>query len=101
MTFEEKTLWYKFLSSYPVRFRRQKIIGDYIVDFYCDAAKLIIEIDGSQHYEQDAINYDKKRTEYMESLGLFVTRFFNRDINDNFENVCLYIDKIVKQRLKE
>ncbi len=101
MTFEEKTLWYKFLSSYPVRFRRQKIIGDYIVDFYCDAAKLIIEIDGSQHYEQDAINYDKKRTEYMESLGLFVTRFLNRDINDNFENVCLYIDKIVKQRLKE
>lgn len=101
MTFEEKTLWYKFLSLYPVRFRRQKIIGDYIVDFYCDAAKLIIEIDGSQHYEQDAINYDKKRTEYMESLGLFVTRFLNRDINDNFENVCLYIDKIVKQRLKE
>lgn len=98
MTFEEKTLWYRFLSKYPVRFRRQQIIGDYITDFYCDKAKLVIEIDGSQHFEPKASDYDRKRTEYFESLGIFVIRFLNKDIKLNFENVCSLIDKTVKQR---
>ena len=98
MTFEEKILWYHFLSKYPVRFRRQHIIGNYIADFYCDRAKLVIEIDGAQHFEHDAADYDKKRTEYFESLGIFVIRFLNRDIKFNLKNVCSMIDKIIKQR---
>ena len=100
MTSEEKTLWYRFLSSYPIRFRRQTIIGNYIADFYCDKAKLVIEIDGAQHYEHDALEYDKTRTEYLKSLGLTVIRFLNKDINKNFENTCMYIDKIVKSKLQ-
>ena len=92
MTKEEKTLWYKFLSSYPVRFYRQKIIGDYIADFYCDKAKLVIEIDGAQHFEHDAAEYDKKRTKYFESLGIAVIRFLNRNINEDFE-IPVYILK--------
>ncbi|MBQ2795313.1 MAG: endonuclease domain-containing protein [Oscillospiraceae bacterium] len=100
MTFEEKTLWYRFLSSYPIRFKRQKTIGNYIVDFYCDKAKLVVEIDGAQHYKPDAKEYDKRRTEYFESLGLSVIRFLNSDIDVRFEETCNYIDKIVKSRLK-
>ena len=99
MTKEEKELWYKFLSSYPIRFRRQHIIGDYIADFYCDRAKLVIEIDGSQHYEPDAVEYDKKRTEYFESLGISVVRLLNKNINNNFENTCRYVDKIIKSKI--
>ena len=99
MTPEEKTLWYRFLSSYPIRFRRQEIIGNYIADFYCDKAKLVIEIDGAQHFEHDATEYDKKRTGYFESIGLSEIRFVNPDINSRFEDVCLYIDKIVKSKL--
>ena len=99
MTLEEKELWYKFLSSYPIRFRRQHIIGNYIADFYCDRAKLVIEIDGSQHYEHDAAEYDKKRTEYFESLGISVIRLLKQNINNNFENTCRYVDKIVKSKI--
>ena len=99
MTFEEKTLWYKFLSSYPVRFYRQKIIGNYIADFYCDKAMLVIEIDGAQHFEHEAMEYDLERTKYFESLGISVVRFLNRNINSDFENTCKYIDKIVKSKI--
>lgn len=99
LTPEEKHLWYDYLSQYPVRFRRQEILGEYIVDFYCRKAKIIIEIDGSQHYFPEAIEYDKKRTEYFSGIGIEVLRFLNKDINLDFENVCTYIDKIVKQRV--
>ena len=99
MTDEEKELWYKFLSQYPVRFRRQKIIGNYIADFYCDKAKLVIEIDGAQHYSPDSFAYDKERTEYFESLGISVIRLLNQNINYDFENTCSYIDKTVKQKI--
>ena len=99
MTAEEKHLWYDFLSAYPTRFRRQEILGEYIVDFYCREAKIIIEIDGAQHYLPDSIEYDKRRTEYLSNAGNEVIRFLNKDINCNFENVCAYIDKIVKQRV--
>ena len=99
MTFEEKTLWYKFLSSYFIRFYRQKIIGNYIADFYCDKAKLVIEIDGAQHFERETMEYDLERTKYFESLGISVIRFLNRDINSDFENTCKYIDKIVKSKI--
>lgn len=100
MTREEKHLWYDFLSGYPIRFRRQEILGECIVDFYCRGAKLIIEVDGAQHYTKEAIQYDKKRTEYFEKLGIVVIRFLYRDINLDFSNVCAYIDQAVKNRVE-
>ena len=98
-TKQEKRLWYDFLSMYPVRFQRQKTIGSYIVDFYCHKAKLVIELDGSQHYEESAKRYDAIRTEYFETLGLQVLRFLNSDVDRHFEGVCGLIDKAVKERI--
>ena len=99
MTREEKRLWYDFLRVYPVRFLRQKIFGKYIVDFYCASAKLVIELDGSQHFKDKGIDYDKERTKYLEEYGLKVLRIPNNMINENFEGVCLYIDDEVKGRM--
>ncbi len=98
MTQEEKHLWYDFLSDYPMRFQRQKGIGRYIVDFYCHKASLIIELDGSQHYTENADQYDKNRTEFFKTKELEVIRFTNRDINLYFEAVCRQIDDAVKKR---
>ncbi len=98
-TKEEKHLWYDFLRSYPVRFNRQRIIGGYIVDFHCPKAKLVIELDGSQHYEEETAAKDKARTEFLQSLDLEVIRFTNSDINRNFEAVCNAIDYEVKKRI--
>jgi very-short-patch-repair endonuclease len=98
-TKQENHLWYDFLRKYPLRFNRQRIIGEYIVDFHCPKANLVIELDGSQHYEEDAIDYDKRRTEYLESLGLTVIRFTNTDIDRNFDGVCQMIEQtILSQR---
>ncbi|WP_294836830.1 endonuclease domain-containing protein [uncultured Eubacterium sp.] len=99
MTKEERHLWYDFLKDYSVRFKRQKIIGKYIVDFYCATANLVIELDGSQHFEDEAIAYDNSRTEYLESFGLYILRVPNFEINTNFDNVCEYIDALVQSRL--
>ncbi len=96
MTPQEKHLWYDFLATYPVRFRRQKQFGNYIVDFYCAKAGLVIELDGGQHYEDQGIEYDRKRTQYLEKLGLKVIRFSNLDIDRNFSGVCEEIDGIIK-----
>ena len=98
-TKEEKKLWYEFLRTYPLRFNRQRIIGDYIVDFYCAKAKLVIEIDGSQHYYEKEMQKDSERTKFLETLGLKVIRFSNDDINKNLEGVCLLIDKTIKERI--
>ena len=98
-TKEENKLWYEFLRTYPLRFNRQRIIGDYIVDFYCAKAKLIIEIDGSQHYYEKEMQKDAKRTEFLENSGLKVIRFSNDDINKNLEGVCLSIDETIKSRI--
>lgn len=97
---EENKIWYEFLRSYPIRFNRQRIVGNYILDFYCSKAKLVVEIDGSQHYESKEINYDSKRTAYLESLGLIVLRFSNLEINESFYEVCTVIDEAVKNRIK-
>ena len=97
MTKEESLLWYRFLSKYPMRFRRQYIIGNYIVDFYCHGAKLVIELDGSQHYEPKEAEKDKKRTMYLESLGLRVLRFTNLEILQQFRAVCEAIDDAVNR----
>ena len=96
---QENHLWYDFLRSYPVRFQRQKTIDSFIADFYCHAAKLVIEIDGSQHYEQQGQAYDRERTAILEHYGLEVLRFSNRDINTSFQAVCEQIDNTVKRRL--
>ena len=92
MTKEESLLWYNFLSKYTLRFRRQYVIGNYIVDFYCHQAKLVIELDGSQHYEPEEIEKDRVRTAYLESLGLQVIRFTNLEVLQQFRSVCEAID---------
>ena len=88
MTKEERHLWYDFLKDYPAKFYKQKIVGNYILDFYCEQAKLAIELDGSQHYEDVGQEYDRLRTAYLESLGIRVLRFSNEDIKKNFRGVC-------------
>ena len=96
MTPEEGKLWCLYLRKHPrFRFRRQEIIGSYIADFYCAQAKLIIEIDGSQHYDPQGIAYDKSRAAYLESLGLQIIRFSNADINVRFAAVCEQIHKVI------
>ena len=99
MTKEERYLWYDFLKDYPVRFLRQKVIDNYIVDFYCHQARLIIELDGSQHYDEIGILKDKIRTEKIKNRNLTVIRIPNNEISSNFYGVCEYIDMIVKQSL--
>ena len=97
-TRHENHLWYDFLSKYPVKFRRQRPISGFIVDFYCEDAKLVIELDGSQHYTDEGIENDSKRTDILEQYGLLVLRFSNLDIDKNFYGVCTIIDETVKER---
>ena len=97
MTPEEKHLWYDCLRNYPVKLLKQKVIGNYIVDFYCAKANLVIELDGSQHGFETEIENDAKRTEYLESLGLTVIRVPNYEIHNNFLWVCRYIDSLVEK----
>ena len=97
-TKEENTLWYQYLRKYSVQFRRQCILGQYIVDFYCAKARLVVELDGSQHYDIHGMAYDAQRTQYLESLGLRILRFSNTDINRNLRGVCQQIDEEVQQR---
>jgi len=101
MTKEERHLWYDFLRSYPVRFSRQKVLGKYIADFYSAEAKLVIELDGSQHYEVNEIKKDVARTAFIESYGLKVIRILNSEVNNNFRGVCEHIDIAVKQSLSQ
>jgi len=99
MTKEERHLWYDFLRGYPIRFSRQKILGKYIVDFYCAKAKLVIELDGSQHYQQPQAEKDFSRDMFLSNYGLTVIRIPNNEINCNFQGVCEYIDLCVAQSL--
>ncbi len=101
MTKEERHLWYDFLRTYEVRFSRQKVLGKYIADFYSAQAKLVIELDGSQHYEDNQPEKDISRTAYLEQFGLKVIRIPNNYINQNFSGVCEYIDCVVKQSLSQ
>ena len=91
MTKEERHLWFDFLRYCTPRFRRQEIIGSYIADFYCSKAKLVIELDGSQHLEPKDLVYDSGRTDYFHSLGIQVVRYSNTDIHNNFPGVCQHI----------
>ena len=98
MTPWERKLWYCFLKDYPVRFQRQKCIDNYIADFYCFRAKLVVELDGGGHYDPIQKSKDDSRTKVLESCGLKVLRFCNLDIDKNFYGVCTVIDKEVKAR---
>ncbi|MBR6547930.1 MAG: endonuclease domain-containing protein [Clostridia bacterium] len=99
MTDEERRMWYEFLRTYPIPFARQKVLGKYIVDFYCAKAKLVVELDGSQHYEEKMIEKDRERTAYLEQYGLTVLRIPNNEIHSNFYGACEYIDHFVKHAL--
>lgn len=99
MTKEERHLWYDFLRGYPVRFSRQKVLGRYIADFYSAEARLVIELDGSQHFEEDNLLKDAERTAFLEAYGLRVIRIPNNEVNKNFQSVCENIDAVVKQAL--
>ncbi|MEL4107038.1 DUF559 domain-containing protein [Oscillospiraceae bacterium WX1] len=90
-TKEERHLWYDFLKTFHLQFQRQKVIGNFIVDFYCEKAKLVIELDGAQHFEENVQIYDNERTAYLNGLGIAVIRFNNLDIQKNFSDVCAMI----------
>ena len=93
---QENHLWYDYLSKYEIRFQRQKAIDNYIADFYCHKAKIVIEIDGKQHYRNDD---DIFRTEVLKGYGIKVIRFTNKQIDTRFKEVCLYIDSVVKESM--
>ena len=99
MTFPERELWYHFLKDYPVRFRRQAPLGNYIADFYCAKAKLVIELDGDYHGIEQQMEDDAQRTRDLEQMGLRVLRFQNRDVVKNLYGVTLEIDRVVKERV--
>jgi len=101
MTKEERHLWYDFLRNYPVRFQRQKVLGKYIADFYCAEANIVIELDGSQHYEDTRKENDTERTAFLENYGLSVIRIPNNEVSRNFRGVCEHIDAAVKQSLSQ
>ena len=100
-TRQENHLWYDFLRTYPVRFQRQKTIQNFIVDFYCHKARLVIELDGSQHYEEQGQAYDRERDAILSGLGLKVLRFSNAQIDREFSAVCTAIDRAVQKRIWE
>ena len=98
-TKQENHLWFDFLRKQPVHWYRQKIIGEFIVDFYCPKAKLIVELDGMQHYTPQGLAHDEERSAYLEGLGLKVLRFKNQEIDEAFYHVSKTIAEEVAARL--
>ena len=94
MTKEEFKLWYNFLREHPMKFYRQRVISGYIVDFYCAKLKLAIEIDGSQHCEDEHEASDKMRDDRLKAVGITVVRIQNTQINQNFSGVCEYLQLV-------
>ena len=101
MTPQEKHLWYDFLGKYPVKIYRQRIIDNFVADFYCHKARLVIEIDGAQHYTPKGRSHDEARTEAIEKYGISVIRFTNGDVDTRFEAVCNAIDKAIKEKVAD
>ena len=96
---QENHLWYDFLRSYTPRFQRQKAIDGYIADFYCHDARLVIELDGAQHFTAEGMTYDEARTRVLNAYGLTILRFTNHQIDSEFRAVCTKIDAAVAARL--
>ena len=101
MTPQERHLWFDFLRGYPMHFTRQKILGHYIADFYCANANLIIELDGSQHFDPEYQKFDDNRTDFLRKYGIEVLRIPNNEVDNNFYGVCEYIDTEIKKRLRQ
>ena len=101
MTPQEQRLWYVFLRKYPVKFYKQRIIESFIVDFYCADARLVIELDGSQHYTEQGKAYDEQRTAILEQYGVQVLRFTNLDVDRHLDAVCAQIDSTIERRVAE
>ena len=101
MTPQEKKLWYDFLRKYPVKFYKQRIIESFIADFYCADARLVIELDGSQHYTEQGKEYDEQRTAILEQYGVQVLRFTNLDVDRHLDAVCAQIDSTIERRVAE
>ena len=99
MTKEERKLWYEFLNTYPLRFRRQVTVGNYILDFYCAAARLAVELDGSQHFFEEGKAHDAARTAYLESMDIKVLRYSNSVVMKNFNGICIDIDRVIQARV--
>jgi very-short-patch-repair endonuclease len=97
LTPEECKLWYDFLRAYPVKILRQKPIDDFIADFYCSSARLVIEIDGHQHFTENGRKYDEERTQILQAYGLSVLRFSNEEVNNHFRQVCKSIDDAIRE----
>ena len=98
LTDQERNLWFRFLRGYPLKWYKQRTIDNYIVDFYCPKAKLAVELDGGQHYENEALHYDDERTKVLESYGVKVIRFDNVLVERSFDTVCEEIDRAVQER---
>jgi very-short-patch-repair endonuclease len=98
MTPQERKLWYLFLRDHPVKFYRQRVLGPFIVDFYCASAQLVIEIDGAQHNSTDGIAYDYERSLFIEQYNLKILRFTNADVDYRFNQTCAAIDGEVYAR---
>ena len=101
MTPWERKLWYDFLRNYPVRFQRHKALGNYIADFYCAKARLVIELDGGGHYTPEQARKDEQRTNDLNAMNLTVVRICNLDIDRNFCGVCAYVDRLVQNSLPQ
>ena len=99
-TRQENHLWYDFLRTYPIRFQRQKTIDTFIADFYCHRARLIVELDGAQHFTSQGTAYDQERTAILQRYGLGVIRFTDREVDEQFASVCAEIDRSVKRRMQ-
>ncbi len=99
-TDEEKKVWYQILKGRTPKFHRQRIIGNYIVDFYCPQLRIAIEIDGYQHFYEETIEYDNKRTAYIEAQDIYVLRFENTEVNKDIEYVRFIIDNVCDARQK-
>ena len=100
MTRQEKHLWYDFLRDYPVKWYRQRSVDRFIVDFFCFKARLVIELDGSQHYTEDGMEYDSIRTDILEKYNLEMLRFTNLEVDENFRGVCETIHGKVRERVQ-
>ena len=96
MTPQERDLWYQYLRHHPFKFTRQKVLGKYIADFYCASAKLVIELDGSQHYDEKGMEADRERTQFLMQYGIRVLRIPNNAVSQNLRGVCDYIDAILQ-----